>query len=203
MKIEAPGHMTMVTKSFTVDKPTPLVPELVLSQRAQLHLWGWTWTLPGLTLVQTSIDPAAPVLAEAAGQKLVGHSLPNFSLPVTGGDAVTPVKLQGKPTIVTVLATWAPAADEQLPALEALAKARPDVNVRLLYMGERAGKVQAALARAGYGLTAIIDAHATLGAALGAANVPMHYFIDREGSVKVVKTGVLQSGDLEAQVAGL
>jgi peroxiredoxin len=127
---------------------------------------------------------------------LVGHNLPPFRLPKTDGTVATAVSLQGKPTVVTVLSTWAPSAAEQLPALAKVARTYSGVNVVPLYLGERAGKVEAALARGGYDLPAIVDSKAILGDQLGVPNVPTQYFVDRTGKVVSVHVGVMPEAEL-------
>jgi hypothetical protein len=203
LKVEAPGYQTVVTVQFSVSQPTSLVSTLKLSARPRLNLGSWSWALPGATLSRTSLNLGDDTTGTlAAGSGLVGRSLPNFKLPTTSGTTATPVSLQGKPTLVTVLATWSPSAAEQLPALAKL-YTRADINIVPLYLGEHVGKVQADLARGSEGLSAIIDAHALLGDQLGVPNLPTHYFIDRAGKVVATYTGVLSEAELAARLKGL
>jgi hypothetical protein len=202
LKAEAAGYRTMVTQQFSLDRPTPLGPALRLAKRAQLRVGPWSWTLPGITLTQITVDAAGTVSGgPAAGSNLLGRSLPAFRLPTTSGGTVTPVGLQGKPTVVTMMSTWAPPADGQLAALAQL-QTHHDVNVVPLYLGEHVGRVQTALARGGYELSATVDTAATLSDTLGVPIVPTHYFVDRNGKVGATYTGFLSADQLLARLGG-
>jgi hypothetical protein len=184
LKAEAKGYETVVTREFTLDRPTPLLPVVKLTARPRLG----PFELPWVSVRRVEIQPTAK--GAQATASIVGHSLPSFNLPSTGGGTVSMVGLLGKPTLVTVLSTWAPAMSEQLPALEQL-QANHDLNIVPLVLGERSSRVQAYLGRAGSDLSMVIDADATLGLALGAPNLPTHYVLDRKGIVRAVFTGAV------------
>jgi hypothetical protein len=188
LKVQAGGYQTLVTRQFSLAKPTPLTPTLKLSAQPGLQIGSWRLSMPGwISLTQTSIELATGQ-AETAHSRL-GKSLPTFQLPETGGGTKQTVGLLGKPTVVTVLSTWAPGTSDQLTALAKLA-VNKDVNVVPMVIGERIGRVKAYLARGNYGLAAIVDADATLSDQLGVASPPTHYILDRRGMVKAVVSGL-------------
>jgi hypothetical protein len=200
LKAEAAGYQTLVTRQFSVDRPTPLVPTLSMDTRPTLRLGSWSVALPWVSLTRTAVDAKAPkTVAGGTAGALVGHVLPSFRLPTTSGAIATPVSLTGKPTLVSALATWAPSTAEQLPALAQLGL-HDEITVAPLYLGEHTGKVQTALARAGYDLSALVDSSAALTDSLGVPNVPVHYVLDRRGKVVEVISGVTPAERLLASL---
>jgi hypothetical protein len=128
--------------------------------------------------------------------------LPDFSLPATDGTTQTALGLTGKPTLITILSTWSPDAQAQIPELAA-AQANPDINITPIFSEQHLPLVSAYLRSAGYHLTALVDADGTLVTALGVGPAPEHIFIDATGKVKKIMTGVMTKDDLLLQLGGL
>jgi hypothetical protein len=194
LKAEAKGFQTLVTRQFTVDKPTPLVPAITMAAKPKLG----TIELPWISVSRTEIEPQGSGSAKVKAVML-GKTLPNFSLPTTNGHMTTAVGLLGRPTLVTVLSTWSPATSEQLAALDKLQE-NHDLNVVPLVLGERTSRVQAFLGRSGYDTDVTVDADVTLGALLGTPSLPTHYLLDRKGVVQAVWTGVVPYDRLLTQL---
>lgn len=189
LRAESKGRQTLLTRQFSVDQPTPLVPTIKMTAKPHIKIGSWVLELPWVVVQREEIKPGVSSDAKSS-MDLVGKPLPNFSLPSTGGTMVSPVGLLGKPTVVTVMSTWAPTTSEQLPAIVKLQK-NTDVNVVPMVLGERAGRVQAYTGRTGYDVNVVIDADATLGPVLGVPSIPTHYIVDRKGIVRQVVTGVV------------
>jgi hypothetical protein len=196
LKEESKGYQTLVTRQFTVDRPTPLAPSLNLVERPAL----FGIPLPWISFGRTDISLASSGLSKEAVSAIVGKAMPGFELPTTNGGTLSAVGLLGKPTVVTVLSTWAPSANEQLPTLAKL-QSNGDLNVVPMVMGERMGRVEAFLGRSGYEtVNVMVDADAALTQSLGVPGLPTHYILDRKGKVKAVLTGVLSANQLLAQL---
>lgn len=199
LRAEATGYQSLVTQTFTVDRPTPLGATLKLAKAPELRIGSWHWVLPWPVFGRTPIVPAQDTAARGESEPgAVGTSLPLVDLPNTDGGRTTTVGLLGKPTIVTVLSSWSTETNEQLPALMALV-AKKGVNVVPMALGERTSRVGAFVERAGAGdLVVTADEAASLSAALGVTAVPTHYILDRKGVVQQVLYGV-QSTDALAE----
>ncbi len=198
LRAEARGYQTIVTKQFSVDRPTPLVPVLKVAHSPGFSIGSWRLSLPWPTWSAASVQVAASVTASQ--NALEGKPLPVFRLPNTAGATVQTVGLLGKPTVLTVLSTWAPGTSEQLGVLDTLYQ-NPNVNVVPLMLGERMGRVQAFVARGDYAVPVLVDADASLSDALGVPGPPVHYFLDRRGKVTRVVTGILSADELLQQLA--
>jgi len=201
LRAEAPGHASVVTQQFTTVGSTPLVPVLKLGQRPTLRLGSWRLELPWPTWSRTSISPSEPTTAVAAA--LVGKPWPSLSLPATDGGTITSVGLLGRLTVVTVLSSWDPVTNEQLPELAKLAHSNASLAVVPLVMGERIGRVRMFVERGDYGLRAAVDEAASVSEVLGVPAEPTHYLIDRGGVVRSVLVGVKTSEQLEAALTAL
>ncbi|HSX01850.1 MAG TPA: Ig-like domain-containing protein [Candidatus Saccharimonadia bacterium] len=194
LRAEAAGYETVASEQFTLSQATPLVSTLKLPPRPEINLGFWRIPLPLIALVPAGLRTG--LAASASRSSLIGHSLPAFSLATTGGSIVTTASLLAKPTLITVLATWAPPTAEQIPSLVKL-QANHDINVLPVTIGERPGQVGVFLDRAGYNLNVALDPDATLNATLGVPSVPTHYILDRRGTVKAVLTGVFTADQLQ------
>lgn len=192
IKMTAPGYRTLITSQFEVDQVTPVAANIQLTKRLQLRLGSWTLAAPEWWPSETAIElDAAP---NVGSPSIMGEVLSNQRLSTTRGDTASLVGLQGRPTLVTTLATWAPATAEQLPELAAIRGREMDVTP--LFSGEHLSQVRTSLARGGYELGALVDSQGLLTAQLGVQNLPTHYVIDRNGRVKTIVTGVLSSEEL-------
>jgi len=122
--------------------------------------------------------------------------LPSFTL----GDSATGAQHNatewlGKPTVVSVMSSWAPATAEQAGALGQL-QSNNDINVVPIALQDNADKLRAYNSIAGYNLKWLADPDSLLTATLGTSNLPTHYFIDRNGVIRKVTYGVLTKEQL-------
>src|SRR5262249_4509567 len=138
----------------------------------------------------------------AAAPAVAGQTLPRVVLPTTAGGTASDLSLLGKPTVGTVLSTWAPATTESLPAFDRL-HSNGDMNVVALVLGERLRRVQSLLGRSGYELPVVVDADVVLGGVLGVPNAPTHYIMDRRGVIRRVLTGVVSAEQLVSALSEL
>lgn len=198
---EAPNHVTFTSEGFSTDKPFNIAAILTLMSLPHISLgpltiyqpdWGW----------QAQALPASPSVATAAGQSLVGQQLPAFDLPTLAGGHLNSVKLEGRPTDVVVLTTWAGDGQNQLPAL-AEAQTHNDINVMPLFSQQRRGQVSAYIDMAGYQLAGLVDPDGIVAPKLLAGSQPMHLFIDRTGRIKKVALGVLSKSEILDILGGL
>ncbi len=195
LKLESAGGPDTLTRSFTVDTPTPLTGAIALSNSAGFKLGPlsvfWPWT----TLA------APPVKASSAASGLVENArLPLVKLPTTDGQLISPVDWYGKPTVLAAVATWAPTTAEQLPALAKLS-ANSDVNVVILAEQQRAETVAAYLQVADSTLSAVCDPDGLLSGTLTTPGVPALYFIDRHGIIKKVMVGTRSAEEILAELS--
>jgi 5-hydroxyisourate hydrolase-like protein (transthyretin family) len=198
LQTQAPLHHTFVSDSFTVTNPLGLVAMIPLGSMVHLgplHLPDIAWQSQPLHL--TSFTSAA-----ATGVNLAGTNLPDFTLPTLAGGQQTALGLEGRPTVLSILATWSPDSQDQLAALEA-AQGNHDVNVVPVFSQEHLQLVSTYLATSGSHLTGLVDADGVLVPSLQIGSLPEHVFVDRDGRIKKVMLGVLSKDELLNQLGGL
>ncbi len=198
VKIVVPDGIDTLTRSFSVDKPTPLSGKIALQAWSSFKLGPLTIPLPWPKLEEAPLPSALVVSAKAKGDV----RLPLVQLTTTSGRTVSAVDWYGKPTVLATLATWAPLAAEQLGPLEQLS-ANTDINVVPIAEQQRAETVAAYLHIAGRSLEAVADPDGLLGDTLTAPGIPALYFIDRHGIIKKVMVGVRSADEMLTELSHL
>jgi hypothetical protein len=198
LKLAVPGRLDTLTRSFTVDSPTPLSGDVALQAWATVKIGGFKMPLPWPGLATAPLA-ARPAISKAAKTEV---RLPLVSLSTTAGRTVSPVDWYGKPTVLAVMATWAPLSAEQLGPLEELS-ANSDVNVVALAEQQRAETVGAYLHIAGRSLEAVADPDGLFSDTLTAPGIPALYFIDRHGIIKKVMVGVRSADEMLTELSHL
>jgi hypothetical protein len=201
VEVKAKGYERLITREITLSQAGAVAPALQLKPEAWLKLGPWRWVLPTVTVADA---PATRTkVSSSRVSSLVGTRFPAFALPTTTGGQQTQVGLQGKPTLITRLSTWAPTAGEQVSALATLTHQHPEANVVPLYAGEHMGLVATTLKRANYSWPAVVDTRTALAGQLDPAPAPTHYLVDRTGRIARVVYGVQSAGQLAELLKGL
>lgn len=199
--VAAKGYLPVTSNSFTVHKPTPLASVFQLKPSSGLNiLW---WPLATVSSQSLTSNLGASTFPTAfVKQPMIGKALPGFSLTDTAGTKQNPIEWLGKPTIVTVMSTWTPTAAEQVSSLEALS-ANHDINVELIGMQENAARLEAFDSIAGSTMPWIADPDGSLSAKLVVGSAPMHFFVDRDGTIRRVVNGPLSTQEMTAMLTGV
>jgi peroxiredoxin len=104
------------------------------------------------------------------------------------------VKLLGKPTVMTLLSTWAPPARDQLSILNQLDGS--GLNIVPVGIGEDVTSLKVYNDTSGFNLPILADSDQQLVAPFGVSNMPTTYFVNRQGVVKKVMLGVLSKEEI-------
>ena len=171
---------------------------------------AWRWL--GRPALRRPIAAGALVSALAwfGGSAALGRwdrpPAPDVTLTVLeGGTATTLAQaIAGRPAVVNLWASWCGPCREEMPALEAVQRARPDVAVLRVNQGETEAVVRAWLARdrrVAQGV--LLDPGWRLGKAIGAAGLPTTLFFDASGRRVDAHFGVLTEAALHARLAAL
>src|SRR4030042_563293 len=114
LKVEKAGFQTLISEMFEVDKPTPLTSDINLKETFKIDLGLGKLSLPSFSVQKITINPDTSKLPKTFQEKsLVDKEAPLFSIPSTNGQEVNSVSLRGKPTVISFITTWSPAAKEQ------------------------------------------------------------------------------------------
>jgi len=159
-------------------------------------------SLPSLSISSAKLGSENKIATRASKNSLVNKPLPNFTLSDTNGSLLHTADLLGKPTLISVGATWSPTMSEQLEALNNL-QSNPNINIVPIALQQNLGQVQAYTSIAGLNLNWLVDPNSTLSSSFGAPYLPTQYFVDRNGIVRQVYVGVLSQEQIENMLGAL
>jgi len=130
--------------------------------------------------------------------KLVGKTLPSFSLPAAASDRPALASTQlatGKPRLLNIFASWCLPCAAEAPQLMALKQA--GVEIDAIAIRDARPDVDAFLQRYGNPYTRIgLDARSSVQIALGSSGVPESFVIDGKGSIAYQHIGDIRADDV-------
>jgi len=145
--------------------------------------------LLGLVLTADDSPAPAPVTAPAAppfdpDRAVVGSPAPEIVLPTTDGRTVRLADLRGRPVVLNFFASWCRPCEEEMPALEALARDGRVGVVGVTYRDSPAD-ARAFVKRLGVTFPTLIDddTASAVARAYGVRSPPMTFFIDSRGRI--------------------
>jgi thiol-disulfide isomerase/thioredoxin len=127
---------------------------------------------------------------------------PAFRLPALDGGEVALSELRGRPVVVDFWATWCPPCIRQIPVLNSFHEAHGDAVEVLGIAVDVQGRSVVAPFAAEHGIRyRVLLGDEALAQRYGAFGFPTLFFIDAEGRVDSVHTGVASVEELEAALA--
>lgn len=111
--------------------------------------------------------------------------------------------MDGRPTLMTVWATWCEPCRRELPILQEFAASHPDINLVTVNLGDDPSSVRTFLDEVGVTMTTLIDTEGRLTSAMKVASVPSLAMIDAEGNVVARHTGELEADTLDGLLDSL
>ena len=202
LKATAPGYHTLVSSIFKTSQSEPLATNLGLKPLSELPLGFMHLALPSWSIQNISLKPQSVSGLASTGNSLIGKPLPDFSLSDTNGSVIHAANLLGRPTLITLGATWSPSMSEQLTRLNQL-QTNQDLNIIPVALQQNSGQVQAYTSIAGLNLNWLVDPDSALTPAYGSPNLPTQYFVDRNGIVREIYVGVLNGTQIEDVLSNL
>lgn len=197
LSIDAPSFRRAISNVFNLDKPSIVGGNVELKQKPGIRIAGQEVRLPWPSF-RPSFKAEYSSTTSDIKSEVLGQSLKTFSLPNTTSSLVSSFDLLGKPTIMTVLATWSALGREQLSELNDISNNQ--INVVPISSGESIAKLKAYSALSGYSLPIIGDSDNVFIGDLPYGNIPTTYFIDRSGLVKSIVSGVLSEEEIIRKV---
>lgn len=151
-----------------------------------------SWFLPHISSTVTSTEGASAPAASA------GAHAPYFDLPDISGTHLRLTDTFGTPTIVTFWSSEDEGAADQLKILDDYQAHHGTSTVALIAIDsqEDATVVHSFLRRGGYQVPVVLDTRGAVSELYGIKALPTTFFIDRDGVVVAVRTGVLSESDL-------
>lgn len=135
-------------------------------------------------------------------QPAIDHPAPAFTLKTLKGDEFSLNEAQGKPVVLNFWATWCGPCQRELPALQAAAERYGDrVLIVGVDQGESAEIVQRYVDQLGLTFAIPLDPEFSVGELYNVRGLPTTYFIDRQGVIRQMWLGEMNSITLAEGVA--
>ncbi len=171
-------------------------------------LQGPLFRLSGVFLVVVAAGLLGAWIFNSEGDDIagVGEPAPEFEVEnIVGGESIVLsalVAADDRPIVINLMASWCPPCREEIPELSAFADANPDVVVLGVAVDDSYDDFKQFVTEVkptytvGFDEGAMRENYPTFG-------LPVTYFLDSDGVVVEVFTGILDQEFLEEQVAGL
>jgi cytochrome c biogenesis protein CcmG, thiol:disulfide interchange protein DsbE len=135
-----------------------------------------------------------------------GQPAPALSLPSPDGKKIDLASLRGKPVYVNFFASWCGPCNEEAPSIGKLRAKYAQRGLQVVGIDELDAPGQAAAFQKRYAnpysLVGIDDSGVT-GRSFGAVAMPVHIFIDRNGTVRTYRIGEMNPAQIEAAIKGV
>ena len=132
----------------------------------------------------------------------VGAPAQDFSARTVEGTPITLSQLRGKPVWLTFGASWCSACRVEFPDIQTThEKKGNDLAVVGLYLSEDSARVSEFAKRVGLTFPSIPDPQTTVASAYRVMGIPAHFFIDREGTIRDMRVGILDESAIEESLA--
>ncbi|MDB5175567.1 MAG: hypothetical protein JWM81_425 [Candidatus Saccharibacteria bacterium] len=194
LKAEKPGYQKAVTQSFTLRTPGPVSSDIPMKPAHEISIAGAHIAMPHFGTTEISLAQKASGTHRASDP--VPLRLPNFSLKLTNGGMVSLVDTFGHPTVISLVSTWSPASQDQMPILADTARHYPELKVIPVSSGESLAHLVAVSSIAGYSVPVATDTTNEFLNKLGASYLPTHYFVNKSGLITKRVVGVLSEAEI-------
>lgn len=203
LKAEAANHRVLLTNIFEVKQSSPILSTLYMKEAFGIKLGPVNIHIPPFSndRIDFKVDEASVPLNDKSAVE-IGKNIPDFTLSDNSGQQVHSTNFSGKPTVVSFISSWSPAAKDQLPSLSRLQKNK-DINTIPIAIQERAGLLTAQSQISGSPLSFLQDPDGITVQKFNINSLPTHYFLDRHGVVKKVIIGTLTSEEIVKTLADM
>ena len=167
-----------------------------------LKIGNFSLSLPKLTLAGFKVGSEKAVAENILKDNLKNKPVPDFELSGTSAKSISAVGLAAKPTLLAFIATWSPAAEEQLSQLDGLAE-NTSYNVFVITNLESQERIKAYKKIGGYKVEFLFDPSGELLAKFNIFTVPKHVLVKRDLNIEESINGVLTKEELQALLSKL
>lgn len=147
--------------------------------------------------------PAGPEMIPVEAIDLVGRTAPPFEGPTFDGGTFKLEDQRGKVVILSFWASWCGPCRQELPALDALKKERPDLQIYAVNVDRERALADKFLAQVKFDLPIVWDNESKALGQYEVLSMPTMFLLDRNGTVKFRKTGFSQENGLKELRAAL
>ena len=151
-----------------------------------------------LGLAACSLNGTATPLVGTPGAKVAT----DFTIDLIGGGTFTLSKtLEDKPVVLNFWASWCPPCRQEMPELDAVARATPDVQFIGIAVDDVASNAAAYAAQIGVSYPIAVDEDYVVNDAYAVQYLPQTWIIDRNGTVTRSVVRAVTADELTAWIA--
>lgn len=167
------------------------------SQRASLALILVGIGLLAAVFLALNRTPAKPDLWPIS----LGKAMPDLALKDLSGSTVHLSDFAGRPVLINAWATWCPPCREEMPLLQVYYQAHKAEGLAFLAInaGENPATIKQFIAKSGFSFPVLLDPEADTLYRLGIDSYPTSILVGRDGTVQVVRIGLLNNDILAAE----
>ena len=135
----------------------------------------------------------------------IGSPTPDFTATTVGGKQVSLSSYKGQPVWLTFGASWCAACVAEAPDIESTYqkfKAK-GIVVLAVSISEDSATVKDYATRVGLTFPMVADPDTRIASVYGVYGIPAHFFIDKSGILRSVKTGDLSRDQMAAAIADI
>jgi len=135
----------------------------------------------------------------------LGTTAPDFVAPTLDGGEFVLAEHQGQPVWINVWASWCPPCRSEMPDIDEIRTTEAEHGLVFVAMnfGEPQMDIVSYLRNTGYDFTIALDPTAEFAELYDVRGLPMHIFIDADGTVQSIRVGGMTRAEMEEQTANL
>ncbi len=137
------------------------------------------------------------VLASDKRGPRVGEVAPAFRMQLVDGRYLDIEDLQGRPVMINFWATWCPPCRREMPDIIAASESNPELVVLAVNVQEELKTVGPFVSDFDISMPVIRDTDGKLRQTYGVSGMPTSVFIDRDGNVSAIWSGLLNAETLD------
>jgi cytochrome c biogenesis protein CcmG, thiol:disulfide interchange protein DsbE len=127
----------------------------------------------------------------------VGSAAPGFTLQDTSDRSVSLAAYRGRPVILNFWATWCPPCRAEMPAINAVAAANPQVAVLAVDVLEGPALVAPFARELNLGFVPLLDTTGEVAGRYRVSSLPSSFFIGPDGTIRAINVGPLDQPAIE------